>query len=112
MKNTDEYSANHPMTPSKEELALSVDEAEWGWLRAHLERGGLVLVDDSLDLADAAFKVAEDDADAIEQWVRAGRIGKPSESQIKSWNSDQHKKCAMLIVSPFVLIQERMPTFH
>jgi hypothetical protein len=100
------------MISSKEELALSVDEAEWGWLRAHLERGGLILVDDSLDLADAAIKVAEDDAAAIEQWVRAGRIGKPSESQIHHWDSDHHKKFAMLVVSPFVLIQEKIPTFH
>ncbi|MFH1026896.1 MAG: DUF2288 family protein, partial [Pseudomonadota bacterium] len=40
------------MIPSKEDLALSIDEAEWSSLRAHLERGGLILVDDSLDLAD------------------------------------------------------------
>ncbi len=112
MRNTNDFVKGTPMTLNREELALSVDEAEWGWLRAHLERGGLILVDDSLDLADAAFRVAEDDADAIEQWVRAGRLGKPSESQIKNWNSNHHKKFAMLIVSPFVLIQERTPTFH
>ncbi len=100
------------MIPSKEELALSIDEAEWGWLRAHLERGGIILVDDSLDLADAALKVAGDDADIIEQWVVSGRLGKPTASQIHAWDTDRHKKFAMLIVSPFVLIQEKTPTFH
>lgn len=100
------------MTPSKEEFALAIDEAEWEWLRAHMERGGLILVDDSLDLADAALKVAEDDADAIEQWIVAGRIGKPSNTQIHDWDTNRQKRFAMLIVSPFVLIQEKIPTYH
>jgi hypothetical protein len=39
-------------------------------------------------------------------------IGKPSDSQIRSWEEDIHKKFAMLIVSPYVLFQEKMPTFH
>lgn len=97
---------------SKEEFALAIDEAEWDWLRAHMERGGLILVDDSLDLADAALKVAEDDADAIEQWIAAGRIGKPSNTQIHEWDAHRQKRFAMLIVSPFVLIQEKIPTYH
>ena len=41
------------MTATKEDLALTIDETEWSWLRAHLERGGLILVNDSLDLAEA-----------------------------------------------------------
>lgn len=97
---------------TKEEIALSIDEAEWDWLRAHLERGGLILVDDRLDLVDAALKVANDDTETIEQWVIAGHIGKPTDTQIKNWDAERHKKFAMLIVSPFVLIQEKMPTYH
>ena len=100
------------MITTKEDLALTIDETEWSWLRAHLERGGLILVDDSLDLAVAALMVAADDIDVIEQWVSAGKLGKPSETQILHWNEEKQKKFAMLIVSPYVLIQERLPTFH
>lgn len=100
------------MLPSKEEMALAIDEAEWSSLRAHLGRGGLILVDDSLDLADTAHKVAADDAAIIQQRVANGMIGKPSDAQIRSWEEDMHKKFAMLIVSPYVLFQEKMPTFH
>jgi len=100
------------MIATKEDLALTIDETEWNWLRAHMERGGLILVDDSLDLAEAAFKVAADDVAVIEQWVSDGKLGKPSETQIQHWNEDKQKKFAMLIVSPYVLIQERLPTFH
>lgn len=100
------------MVPSKEELALSIDEAIWGDLRAHIERGGLILVDDNLDLADTALRVASDDVETIQRWVENGMIGKPSDSKIRSWDEDKQKKFAMLIVSPYVLIQEKMPTFH
>ena len=100
------------MTATKEDLALTIDETEWSWLRAHLERGGLILVNDSLDLAEAGLKVAADDVAAIEQWISAGKLGKPTEIQIRHWNEEKQKKFAMLIVSPYVLIQERLPTFH
>jgi hypothetical protein len=100
------------MSSKKEELALTIDETEWSWLRAHLERGGLILVDDSIDLAEAALKVSEDDVTTIEQWVTNGKIGKPTEKQIHSWDETKSKKFSMLIVSPYVLIQERLPTFH
>ena len=100
------------MLPSKEELALTIDEAEWDMLRAHLHRGGLILVDDSLDLADTAHKVAADDIESIQHLMENGLIGKPSDSKIRSWEENIHKKCAMLIISPYVLFQEKMPTFH
>ncbi len=100
------------MMTSKEELALTIDESEWNWLRPHLERGSLILVHDSLDLAEAALKVAADDSATIERWISDGKIGKPSEAQILHWNEEKQKKFAMLIISPYVLIQERLPTFH
>lgn len=100
------------MLPSKEEMALTIDEADWSCLRAHLGRGGLILVDDSLDLADTAIKVASDDVSIIQQLIEDGMIGKPSDAQIRSWEEDLHKKFSMLIVSPYVLFQEKMPTFH
>lgn len=100
------------MIPNREDLALSIDEAEWGDLRAHLERGGLILVDDNLDLADTALRVASDDIEVIQRWVENGLVGKPSDSNIRSWDENKQKKFAMLIISPYVLIQEKRPTFH
>lgn len=100
------------MLPSREELALTIDEAEWSLLRMHLERGRLILVDDSLDLADTALKVAADDSESVQHLLTIGKLGAPSLSQLRAWDADTHKRFAMLIVSPYVLIQERMPVFH
>lgn len=100
------------MLPTKEDLYLSIGEAEWSWLKAHLERGGLILVDDSLDLADTALHVASDDTDIIQHLIEEGKLGKPNLSQMRTWDADTNKRFAMLIVSPYVLIQERMPVYH
>ena len=80
------------MNTSKADLAMTIDESEWSWLRSHLERGGLILVDESLDLAVAALKVAEDDINTIEYWVSSGKFSKPSEKQILAWAEAHHAR--------------------
>ncbi len=94
------------MALNREELALEMIEAEWNSLRAHLERGGLIVVAAELDLIDVALKVAGDDAAAIGSWISAGQLAKPSAPQINQWDADKLKCFRMLIVSPYVLIQE------
>jgi hypothetical protein len=101
------------MIPTRENLALSVDEAEWSWLRGHLERGGLVIVGPTLDLVEAGFRIATDDTAAIEGWIREKRLTKPSAEQVAAWDRQDGKQFVILIVSPFVLIKEEPGTvFH
>jgi len=85
---------------------LSVVEADWGCLRAHLERGGLIVVASGLDLLSVAMSVAGDDALSIQRWISEGKLAKPSEVQIRDWDADTSKLFSMLITSPYVLIQE------
>ena len=95
------------MIPTREELALAVDEAVWGLLRAHLERGGLIVVARDLDIVEVGVKLAADDAAAIGAWIAGGGLAKPSAEQIVAWNEDREKRFLCLIVSPYVLIQEK-----
>ena len=94
------------MVPSREDMALSVDEAEWGWLRAHLERGGLIIVEPYLDIVDVGLMLAADDADSIRKLIADNRLTKPSPAQIATWDDNRSKRFLSLIVSPYVLIQE------
>jgi len=94
------------MVPSREDMALSVDEAEWGWLRAHLERGGLVIVEPYLDIVDVGLLLAADDAESIRKLIADNRLTKPSSAQIAAWDENRSKRFLSLIVSPYVLIQE------
>jgi len=101
------------MIPTRENLALSVDEAEWSWLRVHLEHGGLIVVGPTLDLVEAGFRIATDDSAAIEGWIREKKLTKPSAEQVGAWDRQDGTRFLILIVSPFVLIKEEPGTvFH
>lgn len=95
-----------PVTPTREELAVTVDVAEWRLLRGHLERGGLIVVDRELDLVEAGVRVANDDAATIGSWIEAGKLAKPSAEQIAEWDAADGKKFRMLIISPYILIRD------
>ncbi|GFO67624.1 hypothetical protein GMLC_12030 [Geomonas limicola] len=96
--------SEHPT--SRQELAAKIDVTDWFSLRAHLERGGVILVDRMLDLAEVAVAVAGDDVKLLERWIATGLVGKPSAEQMKSWDAQAMKIFNCLIVSPFVLAQE------
>jgi hypothetical protein len=95
------------MIPSKEELELAVVEADWHSLRPHLERGGLIIVDRDLDIVEVGLKVSADDTVAIGGWITGGELTRPSAEQIAAWDGARDKLFSTLIVSPFVLIQEK-----
>ena len=100
------------MKPTREELAQAVDEVTWDALRAHLERGGLIVVARELDLVDTGVKVAADEAPAIAAWIREGKLSKPTTEQIELWAADRATSFRCLIVSPYVLIQEKPDTLQ
>ncbi len=93
---------------SREDLARSVDEAEWEWLRAHMDRGGLIVVSRKLDLVEAGLKIAVDDSATVRGWIDAGLLTKPSPEQVASWDLARDRKFQVLIVSPYILMQERI----
>ena len=95
------------MIPSREELALTVDEAEWRWLRAHLERNGIIIVAPGLDLVEAGLKIAADDAASVQVLIEGGQLTRPTREDLAAWDGEQGKRFLTLIVSPYVLIQEK-----
>jgi len=92
---------------TQEELVVQIDVAQWQWLRAHAERGALILVDTMLELAVVGASLAADDSDQVQGWLASGLLAKPSVTQLDRWNLQPEKRFSMLVISPFVLIQER-----
>lgn len=87
-------------------LANQVDTAQWAWLREHQQRGVLLVVEALLDLVTVAERLAADDSTAVRGWLASGVLKKPDTAQVAAWDTQPDKPFAMLIVSPFVLIQE------
>ena len=95
------------MSITKEELALQVDQAQWDWLRAHNERGALILVDSMLDIVEVGERIVADDMKMVQTWLASGVIAKPRLEQIEAWNQEPQSWFSMLVVSPYVLFQEK-----
>ena len=94
---------------TREELSLTVDTAQWGWLRPHLERGGIIVVSPDLDLVEAGFGISSDDTDMVSEWIDTGRVAKPSATQIFDWDAEPDTPFRILIASPYVLVQPLSP---
>lgn len=89
-----------------QELAGQVDTAQWQWLRAHNERGALILVERMLELVTVGERVVADDSATVQSWLASHLLSKPTAEQIAVWDAVPDKPFNMLVVSPFVLIQE------
>lgn len=88
-------------------LAEQVDTAQWQWLRAHNERGALILVEGMLELAEVGERLVADDSAAVQAWLASSLLSKPTAEQVAAWDAAPAKPFSMLVVSPFVLIQEQ-----
>lgn len=94
------------MQDFRAELAESLDEAEWDWLKPHVQRDVVVVVDRELDLLDVGVALAGDDVLSVQQWISKQQLQKPSLEQLADWNADQTKRFQALIVQPYVLVKE------
>lgn len=94
------------MQATRDELAQEVDQAYWEWLKPHCERGALFLVDELLELSEVGARIAADDSAAVQVWLASKLLAKPTAEQIDCWNRQPDRRFAVLVVRPFVLVQE------
>lgn len=94
------------MSDLRAELAEAVDQAEWDWLKPHVQREVVVVVSSCLDLIDVGVAIANDNVTSIQHWIGEQLIAKPSVEQMAVWNSDRTIRFNALIVQPYVLVQE------
>ena len=90
----------------KSKLEEQIQEARWDWLAPHHARGALVWVSMDLELAEVGFRMAENDAVAVQNWLSTGQLQRPLDFQTEAW-ADPAKRFLFLIVQPFVLFQEQ-----
>ncbi len=95
------------MQDFRAELAESLDEAQWDWLKPHAQRDRVLVVNQALDLLDVGVAIARDDVMSVQHWISEQLVHKPLPEQLSQWNTDQTKRFQALIVQPFVLVQEQ-----
>ncbi len=89
------------------ETALGAEIVAWHWLRPHHQRDALWVVAAVLDLEAVGAALTRDDAEAVRAWLADGSLCKPNQEQLDRWESDPLQPLSMLIVQPFVLVQEQ-----
>ena len=91
----------------REELRKLLDEAEWSWVKPHVLRDSVIVVEGSLSLLDVAVSVAQNQVAQMKLWIDQGLVRKPSAQEISAWDLNPSQKFLSIIVQPFVLIQIR-----
>ncbi|MGB3310127.1 MAG: DUF2288 domain-containing protein [Nodosilinea sp.] len=90
----------------KHELSEMVAPADWAWISPHANRGAVVVVDQSLDLAEVGVAIATDNVTVVNHWIAEALLTKPSPFQLEIWDQTTKKQFQSLIVQPFVLVQD------
>ena len=83
---------------------LETAQIAWKELQRFFASGAAVLVSAELDLVEVAFHISKDDTTQVEQWLRAGKIGKVPDEQAMVWFESDATVWAV-VVSPYVLVQ-------
>ena len=94
------------MTENAENAPLGVEVVAWHWLRPHQQRDALWVVAAGLELETVGAALARDDATVVRAWLADGSLCKPDKAQLDQWESDPLHPLSMLIVQPFVLVQD------
>ncbi|WP_437488992.1 DUF2288 family protein [Sorangium sp. So ce1014] len=93
----------------RERLAKTLGEVFWTDLRAHAARDGIILVAADLDLLDVGEAVASNDAAAVQAWIAAGKLTKPTAEDLTRWPLQRDLRFVSLVVAPFVLVRRPAP---
>ena len=94
------------MSGMVESFKRDLAEVNWRELKIHLQRDAIIIVDPELDLIKVAVAVADDDKTRVEIWITENQLVKPTAEQLESWEQEPDNRFQMLIVQPFILIQD------
>jgi len=88
----------------RQTLNIESGKLKWAELQIHFARGVVVNIDKSLDLIDVSEKFIKDDKQAIENWMKQGKISTATDNDAKTWLADDPEFWAV-VVPPWVLVQ-------
>lgn len=79
---------------------------QWKDLQRFFAAGTVIAVHDELDLVEVAMRIANDDTEAVRQWMADGRVGQVSDEQASTW-LEADASLWTVVVKPWILVQQR-----
>lgn len=90
----------------KAKLNQETARIAWSDLQRFFANGSALAVHSDLDLLDVAVAMAQDQAEQINRWIKAGLLGPVSDQQALEWHEENPSLWA-LVIKPWVLVQAR-----
>lgn len=95
--------------PSREvfraKINLETSKIAWKELQRFFASGAAIAVAAGLDLVEVAFRISEDNAVQVVQWMHAGQVARVTDAQAQAWFEADAEVWAV-VVSPYVLVQQ------
>ncbi|MBK9161471.1 MAG: DUF2288 domain-containing protein [Nitrosomonadales bacterium] len=85
-------------------LNMETAQIAWRELQRYFASGVVIAVSPELDLVEVAFRVSEDDAQQVSQWMDAGGVARVTDEQAKAWYEEDAMVWAV-VARPYVLVQ-------
>jgi hypothetical protein len=94
------------MENTREQLKELLDEAELEWLKPHIQKDAVIIVDAGLDLLDVGEAIANDNTQSIQHWIGEQLLVKPSAEILNRWNANPEQRFQAIIIQPYILVKE------
>lgn len=91
---------------SLEDIQRQIDVCSWTLLTPHIENANLFVVADDADFADVSLAIAKDETDRVKGFLQKNLIFRLAPEVHYTWSQIPDKKFRMIILSPYLLIQE------
>lgn len=87
-------------------INMETAQMPWTELQRYFAAGMVIVVSDSLDLVEVAARIAEDDKDAVVEWMADKRVAQVSDALAQAWAEADISLWAV-VVKPWILVQTR-----
>ena len=91
----------------KVKLLAETVKVGWKEIEKFFARGAVLKVSGELDLLEVATNMAYDESVEIEKLMQAGKLGELSVEQAKEWSVLEDDDLWAVVVSPWVMVQQR-----
>lgn len=91
---------------SLEDIKQQMDICVWEIIEPHVEKSNLFIIADELDFAEVACHIVGDDTEKVEAYLAKHQIFRIEPEMAYTWNKIPDKKFRMIVLAPYLLIQE------
>lgn len=93
-------------TISLEDIKQQLDICVWQLIEPHVEKSNLFIIADELDFAEVALDIVSDNTDRVGSLLAKHQIFRIAPEMSYTWNKIPDKKFRMIVLAPYLLIQE------